>query len=41
MEVRIYKIHVFDEAFFLFTIRMPMITKLFQGDDMLQGEVLT
>ena len=24
--VRIYKIHVFDEAFFLLTIRMPMVT---------------
>ena len=28
--VRIYKIHVFDEAFFLLTIRMPMTTKLFR-----------
>ena len=26
----IYKIHVFDEAFFLLTIRMPMVTKLFR-----------
>ena len=28
--VHIYKIRVFDEAFFLLTIRMPMITKLFK-----------
>ena len=33
--VHIYKICVFDEAFSLLTIRMPMITKL-QGGDMLQ-----
>ena len=26
--VHIYKIHVFDEAFFLLIIRMPMATKL-------------
>ena len=26
--LRIYKIHVFDEAFFLLTIRMPPLTKL-------------
>ena len=28
--VRIYKIHVFDEAFFLLTVRMAMIFKLFR-----------
>ena len=27
---RIYNIHVFDEAFFLWTIRIPMVTKLFR-----------
>ena len=27
--VRIYKIHVFDEAFFFLTIRMRMVTKRF------------
>ena len=26
--VLIYKIHVFDEAFFFLTMRMPMVTKL-------------
>ena len=30
MAVRIYKVHVFDEAFFLLTVRMPMIFKLFR-----------
>ena len=30
LTVPIYKIHVFDEAFFLLTIKMPMITKLFR-----------
>ena len=28
--VRIYKIHVFDEVFFLLTIRMPIATKFFR-----------
>ena len=28
--VHIYKIHAFDEAFFLLTIRIPIITKLFR-----------
>ena len=28
--VRIYKVHVFDEVFFLLTIRMTMVTKLFR-----------
>ena len=28
--VRIYKIPVFDEPFFLLTISMPMVTKLFR-----------
>ena len=28
--VRIYKIHAFDEALFLLTIRMPMVTKGFR-----------
>ena len=27
--VHIYKIHVFDEAFFVLTIKMPIVTKLF------------
>ena len=28
--VLIYKIHIFDEAFFLLFIRMPMTTKIFR-----------
>ena len=36
MAVRIYKIHVFDEVFFLLTIRMPSY-QTFQGCDMLWG----
>ena len=29
--VHIYKIHVFDEAFLLLTIKMPIVTKLFRA----------
>ena len=28
--VRVYKIHVFDEAVFFLTIRMPLVTKHFR-----------
>ena len=30
MAVSMYKIHVFNEGFFLLTIRMPIATKLFR-----------
>ena len=34
---RIYKIHVFDEAFFLLIVRMPYGHQTFQGGDKLRG----
>ena len=37
MAVGIYKIHAFDEGFFLLTIRMAMVYQIFHGGDMLRG----